>query len=70
MASPCLGAPLGEGAVVLEEMLPLLSRLELDSPEPAWRTGDMSMRTLTELKASWTVRVAPTDVGLAIASGS
>jgi cytochrome P450 len=56
-AHSCLGAPLAreQGAVVLEEMLPLMARLELDAPEPAWRSGDMSVRTLIELKASWTV---------------
>ncbi len=59
-AHSCLGAPLAreQGTVVLEEMLPLLPRLELDTPEPAWRTGDMSVRTLTELKASWTDEVS------------
>ena len=51
----CLGAPLGrvEAAVVLEEMGPLLPLLELDQPNGRWRTGDMSDRCLTELKASW-----------------
>ena len=51
----CLGAPLArvEGAVVLEEMGSLLPLLELDLPNGRWRTGDMSDRCLTELKASW-----------------
>jgi cytochrome P450 len=51
----CLGAPLArvEGAVVLEEAGPLLPLLELDLPDGRWRTGDMTDRCLTELKASW-----------------
>jgi cytochrome P450 len=51
----CLGAPLArvEGAVVLEETGPLLPLLELDLANERWRTGDMSDRCLTELKASW-----------------
>jgi cytochrome P450 len=51
----CLGAPLArvEGAVVLEETGSLLPLLELDLPNGRWRTGDMSDRCLTELKASW-----------------
>ena len=51
----CLGAPLArvEAAVVLEEAGPLLPLLELDLPNGRWRTGDMTDRCLTELKASW-----------------
>ena len=51
----CLGAPLArvEAAVVLEEAGPLLPLLELDLPDGRWRTGDMTDRCLTELKASW-----------------
>jgi cytochrome P450 len=51
----CLGAPLArvEAAVVLEEAGPLLPLLELDLPSGRWRTGDMTDRCLTELKASW-----------------
>jgi cytochrome P450 len=51
----CLGAPLAreQATVVLEELLPELSRVQLDSMVPNWRTGDMSVRTLTELGASW-----------------
>jgi 6-deoxyerythronolide B hydroxylase len=51
----CLGAPLArvEAAVVLEEAGPLLPRLELDPPKGRWRTGDMTDRCLTGLKASW-----------------
>jgi cytochrome P450 len=52
----CLGAPLAreQATVVLEELLPELPRVVLDSTVPNWRTGDMSVRTLTELGASWT----------------
>jgi cytochrome P450 len=52
----CLGAPLArqQGAVVLEAVLPELPRLSLSSAEPAWRTGDMSVRTLKELTVAWT----------------
>ncbi len=51
----CLGAPLAraEAAVVFEEVGPLLPRLVLDKPNLRWRTGDMTDRCLTELKASW-----------------
>ena len=52
----CLGAPLAreQAGVVLEAILPDLSRMQLSSAAPAWRTGDMSVRTLTELAVSWT----------------
>jgi cytochrome P450 len=51
----CLGAPLArvEAAVVFQELGPLLPELMLDSPDVTWRTGDMSDRCVTELKASW-----------------
>jgi cytochrome P450 len=51
----CLGAPLArvEAAVVFQEIAPLLPELVLDSPDVTWRTGDMSDRCVTELKASW-----------------
>jgi len=51
----CLGAPLAreQGSVVLEAILPELSRLQLDAGAPAWRPGDMSVRSLTELGVSW-----------------
>jgi cytochrome P450 len=51
----CLGAPLAreQAGVVLEAMLPLLSRMDLGSAVPKWRAGDMSVRTLTELPVSW-----------------
>ncbi|HEX4656422.1 MAG TPA: cytochrome P450 [Streptosporangiaceae bacterium] len=51
----CLGAPLAraEAAVVFEEVGHILPRLVLDKPNPRWRTGDMTDRCLTELKASW-----------------
>jgi pimeloyl-[acyl-carrier protein] synthase len=51
----CLGAPLAreQAAVVLDAMLPQLSRMQLGSAVPAWRPGDMSVRTLTELPVSW-----------------
>jgi cytochrome P450 len=51
----CLGAPLArvEAAVVFQEIGPLLPELVLDSPDVTWRTGDMSDRCVTELKASW-----------------
>ena len=52
----CLGAPLAreQGAAVLEALLPELPRIQLRSGAPSWRTGDMSVRTLTELGVSWT----------------
>ena len=52
----CLGAPLAreQATVVLEAILPELARMQLDSTVPAWSTGDMSIRTLTELSAFWT----------------
>jgi cytochrome P450 len=51
----CLGAPLArvEAAVVFRELGPLLPELALDHPDVTWRTGDMSDRCVTELKASW-----------------
>jgi cytochrome P450 len=51
----CLGAPLArvEAAVVFRELGPLLPELELDHPDVTWRTGDMTDRCVTELKASW-----------------
>jgi cytochrome P450 len=52
----CLGAPLArvEAAVVFQELGPVLPQLALDNPDVTWRTGDMSDRCVTELKASWT----------------
>jgi cytochrome P450 len=51
----CLGAPLAreQATVVLEELLPVLGQMVMDAPEPAWWMGDMSVRTLSELCASW-----------------
>jgi cytochrome P450 len=51
----CLGAPLArvEAAVVFQELGPLLPELVLDQPDVTWRTGDMTDRCVTELKASW-----------------
>jgi cytochrome P450 len=51
----CLGAPLArvEAAVVFQELGPLLPELVLDRPDVTWRTGDMTDRCVTELKASW-----------------
>jgi cytochrome P450 len=51
----CLGAPLArvEAAVVFQELGPLLPELVLDHPDATWRTGDMTDRCVTELKASW-----------------
>jgi hypothetical protein len=39
--------------VVFRELGPLLPELELDHPDVTWRTGDMTDRCVTELKASW-----------------
>ena len=52
----CLGAPLAreQATIVLEELLPELPRIQLESTVPAWRPGDMSVRTLVELSAAWT----------------
>ena len=51
----CLGAALAreQASVVFEELLPLLPVLELTRSEPAWITGDMSVRSLRELRVRW-----------------
>jgi cytochrome P450 len=51
----CLGAPLAreQAAAVLDAFLPQLPRMELRSPVPEWHKGDMSVRTLEQLRVSW-----------------